>query len=172
MFENLIPDELKTMHCEAIQEVIRAASRPCLLYFGINKYTDCPNCIFSPVLQRSSNRYQTGGPIPFSTGQCPVCAGEGRIIDEYTESADLAPIYDYRDWMSIASSNVKIPNSYVQTLSKIDTYSLLVQAKEVIIDTALVSKVRQRFSRWGEPEPCGFGTTCCIATMWRRIEGV
>lgn len=50
----------------------------------------CPNCIFDPVNQRSTNVYSPTnpypssipGPTPFTGGICPVCAGVGQYTTE------------------------------------------------------------------------------------------
>lgn len=170
-FTGLITDEFKQLHIDAITEVIRGCSVPCQLIFGATKFTDCPNCIFDVGAGKSSNRYQANGPIPFNSGLCPYCNGIGKIADEQTESISLCPIYDYKSWIPDINSNVQSPYGFVQTLSAYNTtYSKLLQAKEILINTDQNSKVRSRFERYGEPQPCGLGSSAFVSTMWKRIE--
>lgn len=166
-FTGLITSEMKQMHADAITEVVRACAVACTLYYGETKWTDCPNCIFSPILNASSGQYEPGGPVYF-TGICPWCKGAGRIFEERTLDIQLAPVYDFKQWIPIGVE-VGTPNSAVQTLSLLSTFDELTRAKEVVIDTSLPS-TEQRFERQGEPQPCGFGQSTIIVTMWERIK--
>lgn len=170
LFAGLISTEFKTLHVQMITELISGCSVTCTVTFGVTLYNDCPNCLFDPIGNKSANRYQTGGPAPFTVGQCPMCAGVGKIPDEQTSTLSLAPIYDYKSWIPGITSNVRSPNGFVQTISAFSTYDTLKQAKEVIMDTAIDSSTRARFERFGEPEPCGMGASSFVLTMWKRIE--
>lgn len=169
-FTNLLTNTFKQYHVDMITETLRCCNVTCTVITGVTKYTDCPNCIFDPIANRSTNRYQAGGPISFSVGLCPYCNGIGKIPDEQTETVTLCPIYDYKSWIPQIESNVESPEGFVQTLSLFSTYSTLEQAKEIIIDTSIDTNVRPRFERYSEPQPCGFGSSDFIVTMWKRIE--
>jgi len=127
------------------------------------------NCNFDAAIGRSSNRYQSGGPIPFSTGVCPYCNGAGKIGTEITSTINLAIIYNYKDWIDLGIE-IRSPNGFVQSLSLLKTLDELKEAKELIVDTDISKYVNQRFERYGEPQPCGFSQATIIATMWKRIE--
>lgn len=167
-FSGLINSDLKQLHADAMTELVTGVAIECELIFGQTLFSDCPNCIFDPIGNKSSNRYQSGGPTPFQ-GICPVCHGAGKFSDEQTEPINLAIIYDYKDWLSL-SIQVNSPEGFVQTLSLLSTLDKLKQAKEIIVDTSLEASVRQRFERYGEPQPCGFGQATIVVTMWKRIE--
>ena len=167
-FSGLINTQFKQLHAQAISELVTGTSIECELIFGQTLFADCPNCIFDPVGNKSSNIYQAGGPTPFH-GICPTCNGVGKFPDEQTETIDLALIYNYKDWLPL-SIQINSPEGYVQTLSLLNTLDKLKQAKEIIVDTSLEASVRQRFERYGEPQPCGFGQATIIVTMWSRIE--
>jgi len=169
-FDNLISSAFKQIHIDAMTEVMRGCAVPCQLIFGSTKFVDCANCIFDPIGNKSSNRYQSGGPVAFTVGVCPMCYGVGKIPDQKTENINLCPIYDYKGWIPNITSAVDSPFGYVQTLSVFSTYDSLVQAKEVLINTDTNSEVKARFERNGEPQPCGIGSSSFLATMWKRIE--
>ena len=168
-FTGLISDEFKQLHIDMITEVIRGSSVSCTIIFGGTKFTDCENCIYDVVGKKSSNQYQSGGPIPFTTGICPFCSGIGRIPDEQTETISLCPIYDYKSWIPMNVS-IESPMGFMQTLSLFSTYSTLVRAKEIIVDSSITNVVRSRFQRYGEPQPCGLGSSSFVSVMWERIE--
>lgn len=169
-FDGILNDSIITHARNMIAEVIRAWNVPCQIIYGITRYDDCPNCVYDPIGGKSSNRYTAGGPMPFSFGNCPMCAGLGKIPNEETDTINLAPIYDYKSWYPTINSNIESPYGFVQTMSLWDTRDVLIRAKEVIINTDVNSTTRARFERYGEPEPCGFGANDFIITMWKRIE--
>lgn len=167
-FTGLITDEFKQLHADMITELVTSCTVECQLIYGQTLFEDCPNCLYDPIGNKSSNRYQTGGPAPF-TGICPICFGQGKIPNEQTTDIDLVIIYDYKSWVP-TGIKYESPFGYVQSLSLLNTMNDIKRAKEILVDTSLDSSVRQRFERAGEPQPCGFGAATIIATMWKRIE--
>ncbi len=114
----------------------------------------------------------TGGPIEFHGGTCPYCHGRGVIPNIQTETIYLMPIWDYRDWVNWSGTveGSRYPEGFVQTMSKMaDTITQIKKAKEIIIDTDIEAYVHHRFTRYGEPNPCGFGDDRYIFTIWKRI---
>jgi len=168
-FTGMIDATFKQLHIDMITEVIRACAVTCTLSFGVTLWTDCANCIFDPIGNKSSNRYQTGGPAAFTVGICPMCAGAGKIPDVQTSTVSLAPIYDYKSWIPM-TTKVQSPNGFIQTVSLFSTYAELTQAKEVIVDTAIDTTVRSKFERYGKPEMCGLGSSSFVLVMWKLIE--
>lgn len=146
-----------------------ALTLPCTLVYGDTNFTPCPNCIYDTLLRKSSNRYKQGGPVPFQFGTvCPYCGGKGLIATTSSEELYMAVIWDYKSWINIDLS-VHTPDGKVQTLSKIDTFPQVKRAKEIIIANNIQNYAVHRFQRANEPQPCGFGATNYIATLWKRI---
>jgi len=168
LFDNIITDEFKQIHADQITEVVRACSRPCRLIYGQTKFDDCPNCIYDPIGRKSSNRYQAGGPMPFGIGICPMCHGIGRIPDETTVDINLCPIWDHRSWIPQIAQQVHTPLGFVMTMSLVNTYDELKEAKEVVIDTDVEQYSRNLYVRHSEPEICGFGRADFIFVLWKR----
>jgi hypothetical protein len=176
-FEGIITSEMKTLFTNAIDALLEdtACTRPCRLVYGVTKWVDCPNCVFDAVGNKSSNRYQTGGPIAFRHGQtCPLCNGAGRKPDEPEEE----PIYlmvlaEPNDWLRLgnfasrASNTSHTEDGIVTTMSKFTLYAKLTRAKELIIDTDIEDVVKPRYIREGVPQICGFGGSDYIFQKWR-----
>lgn len=158
--------ELKTLHQNAIDSVVDNCAVVCQIIYPPKK-NDCPNCIWSPS-GKSTNKYQAGGPIPFSTGVCPYCNGAGVIYTEPTENINACVFWSAKDWLKIEDLNVKIQNGMVQTWSHKTTYPLIKRAKELIIDTSLSTLHKNRYTRAGEPWWCGFGESRYCVTMWQE----
>lgn len=169
-FTGLISDAFKQLHVDMITEVIRGCSVECTLIYGITKGTDCPNCIYSPMLGASSNKYQSGGPIPFTFGKCPYCKGIGKLDVESSTDINLALIFDYKSWIPGLSTNIQSPEGFVQSISGFETLEDLKNAKELLVKDGIEEYIRYRFERYSEPEPCGLGSHSFISTLWKRIK--
>ena len=171
-FSGIITQGLKDLHKNMIDALLEdaALTRPCRLIYSSTKYTDCPNCIYDALGNRSSGRYEPGGPVPFQLGaRCPVCNGAGRIAQEESEDdIYLCILWDYKHWINF-DVNVQSPAGKVQTLSKIELTPKLKRANEIIFATDVEEYIRHRFQRDSEPQPCGFGANNYVTVMWKRI---
>ncbi len=171
-FSGVITSGMKTMFSDAISSLLlnTACTSPCRIIYGGTKYTDCVNCIYDAIGQKSSNRYQNGGPVPFQMGTlCPVCNGLGKIADEPTEeNVSLMVIWDYKQWINF-NLNTRSPDGLAQTLSTASLTPKLLRADRVVFATDIEGYVRHQFTRDGEAEPCGFGNNDFVSIMWRRI---
>lgn len=171
---------LKTLFNNGIDSLLTSDSfaLPCTIKYGDTKWTQCPNCLFDVLGQKSANKYEAGGPIPFPTGQiCPYCNGAGRLAVQTTETVYLVAIWDFKDWVKIGSAigilqgGAKTAEGYVQTMSKIDTYPTLKRAKSVVFDTNTSNLNTNTFIRFGEPNLCGLGSNRYVITMWEKSGG-
>lgn len=73
---------------DGFDDILDLLSKPCLLIYPAST-TDCVNCIYDPIGKKSSNRWTTGGPMPFNSGACPMCNGQGRIATENSETINM-----------------------------------------------------------------------------------
>jgi len=169
-FTNIITAELKTLHKQMIDALLEddALTVPCQLTYGATNFTDCPNCIFDSFGNKSSNKYQSGGPIPFYHGICPYCNGAGKISASSSETLYLMPIWDSKDWFKLSQNQVSMADISVQTMSKMPTYAQLIRCTSIQIDTNITQYGVPEFTRLGRPEPCGFGASTYIITSWKR----
>ena len=170
IFTGLISEDLQNFHRDMIIEVLRACSVSCTISYGVTKYDDCDNCVFDPIGNKSANRYQSGGPAPFTVGNCPLCAGAGKIATETTDTISLAVLYDFKDWLPLGV-NVQSPKGYIQTIGIWDdVYTKITRAKDILVNTGLSEDVNFKFEKYGEPWPCSFGHNHFCVAMWKRIE--
>ena len=169
-FEGLISAEFKGLYTSLMDELVRGCEVPCILKYGVSKYDDCVNCIFSPIGNKSANRYQTGGPMPFSVGMCPMCFGAGKIPVVTDVPISLIPLWDSKEWVGVSGLDIGNVNQHVQTMGKVETYDDVREAKSIIIDTSLTQYARNEFERVSEPQACGFDSSSYIFTLWKRIQ--
>lgn len=168
-FSGIINSEFKQIFKNAIDALLEstALTLPCRLVFP-GKTSPCPNCKFNPATGKSANVYLTGGPIPFTKGLCPVCKGEGVKYSEATsDGLYFAVLYDHKRWIAMPFTPTS-PETSVQTICAVSYLTDIKNAKEIIINTDLESKVIQRYVREGEPQPYGLGEDSYIATIWKR----
>lgn len=139
----------------------------CELNFGISKKEVCSNCIYDPGLKKSSNKYKTGGPIPFTLGQiCPYCYGVGWNGQEKKEIIYLAVIFDHKKWIN-PPTNIAVPDNMIQTISSKDFYSSFRQCKDmaIILDNTLDNP---KYNLYADPTPAGLGDNNYITAMWKN----
>lgn len=173
-FSGIITTAFKTLFTNAIDALLEdtALTVPCRLIFTNTTFEECPNCLYDTMSQRSSNIYQSGGPIEFTQGVCPYCHGIGRIASDNTKNLNLMVIWDYKQWIGWngVPDNTTTAFGQCQTLSKLSTVTDIKNAQEMIVDTDISAYVKHRFQRTSEPNPINFGADSYFATMWKRIS--
>jgi len=171
-FSNIITNDMKKLFNNAISSLLEnsALTVACTLYFGVTKYDNCSNCIYDPIGRKSSNRFVTGGPVPFRNGGiCPVCSGAGKKAIITTEDLNLAVVYDYRDFLGVKTP-VNVPDGLIQTIAKKEITPKLLRAKELQTSTDIKNYSDARFERISEPQPAGFGNNEFVFCNWKRIK--
>lgn len=173
-FTGIITPQFKQIFKDAILALLEdtALTVPCKLYFDNTKLSDCPNCVYDPINQRSSNQYQTGGPIPFVHGQvCPYCIGAGSLTFSSEETVYLGiikPVFFGMDQLEL--NNVNFVDGMIQSLSSIDIYAKLKNASYIIVDTNIINLTNTKFIRHRDPIPVGFGDNSFIITTWQNVQ--
>lgn len=170
-FSGIIDDSFKSVFNNAISAILEddALTISCTLEYGITKYENCANCLYDPIGQKSSNRFQNGGPVPFPFGGiCPLCNGNGKKPVTASENVNLAVIFEPRQFLEIEAP-VNTADGYIQTLAKKDLTPKLQRAKEIIVATDVSGFFTHRYQRISEPLPIGLGNNEFILCTWRRL---
>jgi hypothetical protein len=173
-FDGIITQQLKTIFDDAISALLEdtALTVPCTLIFENTKLNDCPNCIYDTLSRRSSNQYQTGGPIPFVNGQiCPYCNGAGSLsfnAEEVVYLGIIKPVFFGMDKLSL--EDVNFVDGKIQSLCSVDLYAKLKNASVIIVDNNLLNLANNRYIRYRDPIPVGFGNNSFIITTWQAVE--
>jgi len=170
-FSDIINNEFKSIFNNAISALLEdgALTVTCTLEYGITKYENCANCLYDPIGQKSSNRFQNGGPVPFPFGSvCPLCNGNGKKPITSSEDVNLAVIFEPKQFLEITTP-VNTADGYIQTLAKKDMTPKLQRAKEIIVSTDVSNFFSHRYQRVSEPLPIGLGNNEFVLCMWRRV---
>lgn len=160
---------LKSIYNSTIDDLISSngLSVPCLFVFSDNNQTQCPNCNFNPIANRSSNIYNGTGPIYFPEGQiCPICNGKGAVYNSTEETINLVIIFDYKKFINFG--NVSVPNGSMQSICGVNQYTKLKTVDHIIVDTNITNYAQNKFTRISEPQPVGLGNNRYIFTNWER----
>ncbi len=171
-FSGIISEELKNTYNNAMDALFEdnALTLPCKFIYAGTKYEDCPNCLTGPAGGFNSI-YSHGFGIPTQNIACSVCGGSGKRLVEVEEpTIYLCVIWDYKNFINL-SSPISRPDGTIQTLSVLTkTIDQIKQAQEIIVDTSIEPYVAHRFSRAGEPTPCGLGSSRYITTLWTTVN--
>ena len=136
-FSGIIDSSLKSVFNNAISAILEddALTVACTLEYGITKYENCANCLYDPIGQKSSNRFQNGGPVPFPFGSvCPLCNGNGKRSVTSSENVNLAVIFEPRHFLEMTTP-VNTADGYIQTLANKIMTPKLRRAKEIVVST-------------------------------------
>jgi hypothetical protein len=173
MFDKLITPEFKQIYKDAIDTLLgstNSLSVPCTLKFDSMNKQFCDNCIFDPIQQRSSNRYNNTGLAPFPEYSiCPVCQGQGMIDKSRDETIYMAVLFDQKYWLNWGSKSVNINDGMIQTICSIEYLPKIINCKEIIVNKNLNEYGNYNYSRAGDPEPVGLGDHDYIVTLWKRL---
>jgi len=152
-----IPQELYDKYNAMVSDMINLNFGVyCLLQYP-PLLEDCPNCIFDSLSRKSSNRYQSGGPQPFSFGVCPWCNGDGTISRTTANTTiKLRVYYQRKDWIKL-DIPLDVPDGYVQVIGHMYDLDNFMRAQSVILNSDLRSQHEWKFVRAGQPVPHGLG---------------
>lgn len=124
MAVSFITDSIREIYYQSLLSLIETMGRVVTIYYpGIQE--DCENCVYDPIGKKSSNRYRTGGPIPFATGfPCPVCNSEGKRQKIVTENGKFLCNWNLNDNFGndyyINIGNVRLPKGFCLLRGKIE----------------------------------------------------
>lgn len=149
-----ITPQIRKIAADAIDDLIDQLGKDCLLQYDALKI-DCPNCIYDISTNRSTNKYQIGGPRPFPTGTlCPVCKGVGTLNSTHTDTVRMLCQWNPRKF-NILPGNLEVPNSWVQTKGYMTDLPKIMQSKKMIIELPITPYIRATFNLWGDPIDAG-----------------
>lgn len=174
MFSGIIDSAFKQTFKDAINALLEdtALTVPCKLVFENTKLQDCPNCIYDTLSRRSSNQYQLGGPLPFINGQiCPYCNGAGSLSYSSEENIYLGIIKPvFFNMAPLELETVNFVDGKIQSLCGIQYYAKIKNANHIIIDTNITDLSLNKYIRYRDPIPMGFGDNSYIVTTWQGVQ--
>lgn len=174
IFDDVLNSDVKKIYKEAIDALIsiNGLGTPCRLSYNSNitTATDCNNCLIDPIYKKSMGKYNGSGPRAFPEGAiCPVCNGEGYITINNSEVIYMAILVSEKTWIDIGLDRTKLPNGSLQSISKADTFTKIINSYSMSISDQNGINNNLLYERNGDPTYVGFGSNDYIITMWKRI---
>lgn len=170
-FSGLINNSLKQLFNNAIDSILEkgALTVDCRLEYDTTKASVCHNCIYDPILDRSSGKYNIStGNVPFADQSiCPVCMGMGKKFGENTEIVTMAVILDSKYWLNWGSVSIQVPNLAAQTLCKVDLLPKINNTTHMVL-LQNINFDNTKYSRAGFSTFMGLGDHNYILTNWTK----
>jgi len=112
-----IDDEVRSIIQDGLDDLITELGKMCRLVYPSTRWESCDNCVYDPIGQKSSNRWRTGGSIPFPNGTaCPQCNGKGRRSVVFYEDIKFLCELNPRNFIvPISGLNIRVPHGLLQT---------------------------------------------------------
>ena len=167
-FSGIITSDFKSLYTNMIDSLLEdsALTVECKFTYEATKWSECPNCVVSPISGRSTNKYKNGGPANFSTSSCPICFGKGKIPDQSTELINLCVLWNQKEWLGNLPTNTS--DGDIQTISKIDTLDNIRRTNEILVDTTVEKYERFIFKLKGDSVLAGLGASSYVFAFWGR----
>ena len=140
----------------------------CTIYYP-EKKSICDNCIFDSFQKKSTNKYLAGGPISFTTGQCPRCAGTGYRSIADTDSIKLRAYFDKKKWIKMPV-DINLVDSAVQVIGHMVDMPKILRASSVLVNSDIQGYKSFKYVLAGEPVPHGFGRNKYFVAMLTRSK--
>lgn len=142
----IVTPDIRRVYSKLIKQVIKDLHKP-ITAFMPPSTVDCPNCLWSFSLKKSSGTFDstfvapviifgnTINPSNFTRGRCPVCFGEGKLSSSITKSLKALVKWNPKSIKSIESTPVGRESSPIVRI-KLDRndFDTLVGAIYFIVD--------------------------------------
>jgi hypothetical protein len=165
-----LPDEVLAIYRWSVESLIAQWGKVCRLVYPA-RWTPCPNCVWDAVGNKSSNRWKTGGPMPFPNGQtCPLCNGAGRRAEEVSEEVKLLCAWDPRNFFYPAPTvDLRSPYAVIQTKGHITDLPKFLRADHLVFQLPLSGYGPQNYKLLDAPADRAniLQNQYCLAT-WER----
>lgn len=160
-----IPQEVFNLYYETVDDFIDSNfGVTCTLYYP-EKKVDCSNCIYDSLLKVSTNKYQSGGPIPFTTGICPYCNGMGYRSSVPTETVIMRIYYEKKFWIRSAIP-INIADVAAQSYAHMVDFPKISNCVEAHFHSDIAGYGDFRYKLAGQPVPHGFKKNKYVIATW------
>lgn len=128
------------------------------------KLVDCPNCGWDSFRKRSNNRYQAGGPKPFTDGQqCPYCYGKGKLNNVRNVEFKATVAWNPKDFEPFTQGSVETPRTIVKTKTYIWFRDHIEKCEHAIIEDIVCKLIKK-------PIPRGLQESRYVVAYWEVIN--
>lgn len=147
-----LPDDLLSNAQDGFDQMLETFGQTCKLIYPA-RFVECVNCIYDPIGKKSSNRWRSGGPMPFHSAGCPLCNGQGRRATENSETIKMTV-----NWIPgkfakpITNTNIRVDiGSVIETRGYLTDANKVKSCEEMLIVGELEEFGKYKFKLDGEP---------------------
>jgi len=163
-----VPSSIIDIYQNRVDTLLNKVGKNVWLQFDPN-ISQCPNCDFDPIRNRSSGRYKVGGPSPFIFGRkCPYCKGRG-VLEEEVGLCIKCLISWNPSEISKFGISVQKDSEIVKIKTLIDNAANIKRARMAIIDRQVVDTVKYQAKLIKGPYPLGLREDRYCISFWRTI---
>lgn len=143
---------VKSIISTALDDLITELGKNCLLVYP-PRWGPCANCVVDPIGKKSTNRWKTGGPMPFAAGtNCPLCQGDGKFAQENSEVIQFLCAWEPKQFFyPIPNLDIRVPYGFVQTKGYLKDLPKVQRADHLIFQVAIDGIQRAKYTLFGEP---------------------
>lgn len=148
-----IDDGTRAVITDALDDIITEFGKMHRIVYP-PRWVSCNNCHADPIGKKSTNKWKTGGPLPFDRGAiCPMCNGNGgHHVEEVTEEIQLKVEWSpAKFWHPVPGVPIRAPYSVCQTKGYMSDFHKLVQADHLVLQLPVEPIVRAKFYLSGSP---------------------
>ncbi len=167
-----LEDSVRTIITSALDDLISELGKMCRLVYP-PRMIRCPNCVFDPVGKKSTNRYLSGGPMPFQNMACPICNGTGQRAESVTDDVKFLCAFDTKSFfVPIPDVDIQTPFSYVQTKGFIATQLAKVKrADHMVFQTALEGVLNKKYKLHKDPaDVANIIQNRYFVATWKQVQ--
>lgn len=163
-----ITNDIREIAQGAIDDLINELGKTCQVVYP-PKRVFCANCVYDPIGQKSSNKYKSGGSMPFSFGTCPMCNGAGYHNESATDNITLLCAWQPQNWF-ILPQNIRVPAGDLQTKGFITDLPKVIACIEMIVELPVEPYIRCKFRLASQPvDPGNIIQNRYFVATWERI---
>lgn len=163
--------EIRQIAQDGIDDLIDQLGKECkLLYPPIT--TPCPNCVYDPVQKKSTGKYKSGGPFPFTVGTCQVCRGLGMLTSTPNDGNDDKIIvlceWNPRKFINFPGG-IQIPRGALQTKGYLTEVGKVFRARRIQVQLAIAPYRTYIYNLVSEPiDPSNIVPNRYFVCLWER----
>lgn len=142
----IVTPAIRRVYSKLIKQVIKDLHKPITAFLPPDT-EDCPNCLYSFSLKKSSGTFDSSfvapvvilgntiSPIPFTRSRCPVCYGEGQLKSDVSKGLKALVKWNPKSTKAIESTPAGRESSPIVRI-KVDRndFDILTSAIYFIVD--------------------------------------
>lgn len=165
-----ISNELIDIYQSRIDALINQIGSHLILNFN-DSLSECPNCGYNSISEKSDGIYKSGGPIPFSLGQrCPYCKGKGILRSQVQKCIHALVQFDTSNSSISLQQNVGNLAGRVRVKTLFEYADDIIRSVDAFLQPQLNSTYRIKLRKVSGPVPVGLREDRYCVSFWDIVN--